>query len=307
MATTLVTGGMGYTGRIIVRQLVGQGRHVVNYNRDYSETKTDLETPVQGELYDIPRLVRTIQDHEVDRIIHTAAMSHPDLSIDLPITTVSANIDGTVKLMEAMRLAGITKLVNFSSETVYGHHPDPIDESAPPAPTTPYGVTKVATEHFGRVYNELYGLEVVSLRFSEVYGPGNKMPQILRDIIKTVLDGKPFAMETGSEHLFHYIHAQDVARAAILASQAENVKGSVFNVFGDRKWTLAESVEVLRKFLPDAKISIGPGFTHLDRQGPWSQEAARCELGTPRRIRSKTAFGSMSNGSGTTSTESSVL
>lgn len=279
MASTLVTGGMGYTGRIIVRQLVGQGRHVVNYNRDYSEYKSDLETPVQGELYDIPRLVRTIRDRKVDRVIHTAAMSHPDLSIDLPITTVAANIDGTVNLMEAMRLAGIKKLVNFSSETVYGHHPDPIDENAKLKPTTPYGVTKVATEHFGRVYNELYGLEVVSLRFTEVYGPGNKMPQILRDIIKTVLDGKPFVMESGADHIFHYIHAEDVARAAIIASRVDNLQGSIFNVFGDRMWTLAESAELIRKLIPEADIRIGPGFTHLDRQGPWSQEAAKRELG----------------------------
>lgn len=279
MTSTLVTGGLGYTGRIIVGQLAEQGHTVVNYNRDYSEQSTDLITPVQGELYDIPRLVRTIERYEVDRVIHTAAMSHPDLSIELPITTVIANIDGTVNLMEAMRLAGIKRIVNFSSETVYGNHTDPIDELSATVPTTPYGVTKVAVEHFSRVYNELYGLEAISLRFSEVYGPGNKMPQILRNIIKTALKGESFQMDSGADHLFHFIHSEDVGRAAILAAFANMPESSVFNVFGDRCWKLSEAVELIRKFLPAADISIGPGHCHLDRQGAWDQSAARRELG----------------------------
>lgn len=279
MKSALVTGGMGYTGRIIVRQLADSGVHVVNYNRDYSEAKIDFVTPVQGELYDIPRLLRTIEKYEVDRVIHTAAMSHPDLSIELPITTVEANINGTISVLEAMRLAGIKRLVNFSSETVFGNFPGPIDESTPPAPTTPYGVTKVANEMFGRVYNDLYGMEFVSLRFTEVYGPGNRMPQILRDIIKTVLRSERFSMESGSDHLFHFIHAEDVARAAILAAGATGFKGSVFNVCGDRSRTLGETVAVLNRLLPAAEIHVGPGFWHLDRQGPWDRSAAKRELG----------------------------
>jgi UDP-glucose 4-epimerase len=283
MASILVTGGLGYTGRIIVRQLAERGIHVVSYNRDYSEISTDFITCVQGELYEVPRLVRTIEKYGVDRIIHTAAMSHPDLSIDLPLTTVVSNIDGTVNVMEAMRLAGIKRLVNFSSETVYGNHPEPIDERSATVPTTPYGVTKVAMEHFGRVYNDLFGLQVMALRFTEVYGPGNRMPQILRDIVKTVLRGSRFSMTSGADHLFHFIHAEDVARAAILAATTDNQLGSVFNVFGDRCWTLAESADLVRKLLPEAQIDIGPGHCHLDRQGPWDQSAAIRELGyTPR-------------------------
>lgn len=279
MTSTLVTGGLGYTGRIIVRQLAEQGQKVVNYNRDYTEQTTDLVSPVQGELYDIPRLVKTIERYEVDRIIHTAAMSHPDLSIELPITTVVANIDGTVSLMEAMRLAGIRRIVNFSSETVYGNHSDPIDEDSATVPTTPYGVSKVAVEHFSRIYNELYGLEAMSLRFSEVYGPGNRMPQILRDIIKPVLRGQAFEMECGADHLFHFIHAEDVGRAAILAAFAVKPEGSVFNVFGDQCWKLSEAIELIKRVLPTAGISVGPGYCHLDRQGVWSQAAAARELG----------------------------
>jgi UDP-glucose 4-epimerase len=123
----------------------------------------------------------------------------------------------------------------------------------------------------------------MALRFTEVYGPGNRMPQILRDIVKTVLRGEAFSMDAGADHLFHFIHAEDVARAAILGATVDNPQGSVFNVFGDRSWKLSEAADLVRRLLPDADISVGPGYCHLDRQGPWDQSAAIRELGyTPK-------------------------
>ncbi|MCY1400093.1 dTDP-glucose 4,6-dehydratase 2 [compost metagenome] len=275
----MITGGLGYVGRYLTKTLSEKGIKVVSYNRDYSEAGSEFMTAVQGELFDIPRIVRTIQKFGVDRVIHTAAMSHPDLSIDLPITTVAANIDGTIHLLEAMRLAGIKKLVNFSSETVYGHVEGSVSEQTPPNPTTPYGVTKLATEHFGRVYNDLYGMEVVSLRIAEVYGPENKMPQILRDILKTVHRGEKFTLPSGGDHRFHYIHVEDVVRAVLMAAEAKDIKGSVFNIAGDRPWKLFEAVELIRKLIPDADIEIGGGYGHLDRQGEWDLSAAHQALG----------------------------
>ncbi|UVJ42056.1 SDR family oxidoreductase [Pseudomonas sp. LS1212] len=230
-------------------------------------------------MFDIPRIVRTIQKYGVDCVIHTAAMSHPDLSIELPITTVAANIDGTIHLLEAMRLAGIKRLVNFSSETVYGHVDGVVSENTPPNPTTPYGVTKLANEHFGRVYNDLYGMEVISLRIAEVYGPENKMPQILRDILKAVHRGEKFSQACGGDHRFHYIHVEDVVRAVLMAAETRDVKGGVFNIAGDRSWTLHEAVEIIRKLIPDAAIEIGAGHWHLDRQGEWDLSVAERELG----------------------------
>ncbi|MGU7782162.1 NAD-dependent epimerase/dehydratase family protein [Burkholderia sp. PU8-34] len=278
MSATMVTGGLGYVGRKIVGQLMAAGQTVVSFNRDYAEIGGEHLVTVQGELFDIPCLVRTIRQYGVTTVIHTAAMSHPDLSIELPLTTVAANIDGTVHLLEAMRLGGIKRLVNFSSETVYGHVDGEVTEDRKLSPTTPYGVTKVATELFGKVYNDLYGMEVVSLRVSEVYGPGNKMPQITRDIVKTVLGGQPFAMEAGADHPFQLIHIDDVARAAILASRATGVKGSVFNITGGERCSMREMAAIIRKKLPDAHITIGPGHWHLDRQGPWNSDAAAREL-----------------------------
>lgn len=278
MSVTMITGGLGYVGRKIAAQLTESGSKVVTYNRDYAEMDSDLLSAVQGELYDIPRIVKTIQKYGVTSIIHTAAMSHPDLSIELPLTTVAANIDGTVHLLEAMRLAAVKRLVNFSSETVYGHIDGEVTEESKLSATTPYGVTKVATELFGKVYNDLYGMEVVSIRVSEVYGPGNKMPQVTRDLVKTVLSGQPFVMESGGDHPFQLIHIDDVARAAILASRATGVQGFVFNITGGTSCTLHEMAAIVKQFLPEADIRIGDGFWHLDRQGPWNLAAAEREL-----------------------------
>ena len=133
----LVTGGLGYVGRHLVAALAERGERVISYNRDYAEGSPTGVEFVQGELYDIPRLVDTFSRHEVDRVIHTAAMSHPDLSVDLPITTFTANVDGTLHLFEAARMAGVKRVVNFSSECAYGHVDGPVTEDFAPASDDP--------------------------------------------------------------------------------------------------------------------------------------------------------------------------
>ncbi len=275
----LVTGGLGYVGRYIAKELARRGQEVVSFNRDYAELKLAHVTAVQGELYDIPRIVDTIKRYSVERIIHTAAMSHPDLSIELPITTVTANVEGTVYLFEAAKMGGVSRIVNFSSEVVYGHIDGVVKEDASLMPTTPYAVTKLATEHFGRVYNQLYQMQIISLRVGEIYGPGNRMPQILRDIIKAVLRGERFTMPNGGDHRFHFVHVEDVARAAILAAGATSHRGCVFNIAGGGQWSLHEAVQLICKMIPDARVDIGGGYWHLDRQGPWDISAAERELG----------------------------
>jgi nucleoside-diphosphate-sugar epimerase len=279
MTSVLVTGGLGYAGRWIVRRLADKGERVVSYNRDFSEADAEGVTAVQGELFDIPRLVETLTRHEVGRIVHTAAMSHPDLSIELPVTTVAANVTGTTHVYEAARMASVRRIVNFSSECAYGHVDGPVREDALLRPTTPYGVTKVATEQLGRVYNELYGMDVVSLRVSEVYGPGNRMPEVLREMVVAAVHGRPFALERGADHGFHFVHVRDVARAAILAARADRCPQGVYNVNGGPQVTLAEAAAAVRRAVPGARIEIGPGHLELDRQGDWDTSAAEAELG----------------------------
>jgi UDP-glucose 4-epimerase len=281
MTVTLVTGGLGYIGRYLVRGLAGRGESVVSYNRDFVDATETNVTYVQGELYDLPRLVDTLRRYNVDRIIHTAAMSHPELSIDLPITTFTANVDGTLHVLEAARMTGVRRFINFSSECAYGNNEGAlVREDAPLRPTTPYGITKVTTEMLARVYTDRYGLDVISLRPTELYGPGNKMPQYLREMIRAGLNGSPFRMEQGAAHLFHFVHVADVARATILAADAVKPAQRIYNVTGGPQTSLGRAAELVRAAIPGAEISIGPGFiASLDRNGPFDISAAERDLG----------------------------
>jgi nucleoside-diphosphate-sugar epimerase len=279
--STMVTGGLGYVGRHLVARLARDGERVVSYNRDFADSPDPRVVCVQGELFDVPRLVRTLEQHGVERIAHTAAMSHPELSIDFPVTTFAANVDGTVQLLEAARLAGVRRIVNFSSHCSYGHiDADPIPEDAPLRPNTPYGVTKVATELMGSVYRRLYGVEVVSLRVSEVYGPGNRMHTVLTDMLRAALDGEPYALAAGGEHRVEYIHVDDAAEAGVAALNADDPRQDVYNITGGRQVTLADAADVVRAIVPGASIEIGPGhIPTLDRQGRQDITAAGRDLG----------------------------
>jgi nucleoside-diphosphate-sugar epimerase len=280
----MVTGGLGYCGRHVVQALANRGERVVSYNRDYAEDSAERLVLVQGELYDIPRLLGVMREHDVGRIVHTAAMSHPDLSIEFPIATFQANVEGTVHLLEAARLAEIRRVVSFSSETVYGHVDGPVLESAPLHPTTPYGVTKVAGELLADVYNRLYGMDTVCLRFSEVYGPCNKMPTALRDMLLAAIHNRPFRMAAGGDHRFQFIHVDDVAQATLCALDCLEPTVRVFNITGGSQVALRDAAHIIRNLVPGADIDIGPGFWHLDRQGEWDISAAERELGYRPRV-----------------------
>jgi UDP-glucose 4-epimerase len=280
--TTLVTGGRGYVGRHLVDQLLADGGKVVSYNRDYAVDDRDGLTVVQGELFDIPRLTETLSKYSIDRIIHTAGQSHPGVSIDLPWTTFKANAEGTLAVYEAARATGVRRIVNFSSECAVGTVPIDVEvgEDIKPAPTNPYGVTKVAGELFGTVYNSLYDMEIVSLRVTEVYGPGLWMPSLLGDMIRAGLRGETFTLDAGGDHPFQFIHVEDVATAARLAATTTTLTQPVYNVSGGSQITVAETARLLEKLLPGSQYDIGPGLIpEWDSQGRSDLTAAKRDLG----------------------------
>jgi nucleoside-diphosphate-sugar epimerase len=280
MDAVMVTGGLGFTGRHITQRLVASGYRVISYNRDFA-TNADGIHMVQGELFDVPRLVRVLKEHRIKQIVHTAAMSHPTLSLDFPVATFAANVAGTLSLFEAARLADVRRVVNFSSETVYGATAGPLTEEVPVKPSTPYAVTKVTTEWLGKVYSDRYGLDVVSLRIAQVYGPGNRMPEVLGNMLKALTQTGTYELPHGSEHCFNFIYVRDVALATERALIAPGpFVPLAYNISSAEYWRLGDVVALVQPWFPAGCLQIGPGqLADLDLQGPFDGTAARCDLG----------------------------
>jgi nucleoside-diphosphate-sugar epimerase len=278
LQTVLVTGGRGYVGRRLVARLVAAGHAVVRYDRDHFEADGGA-AQAQGELYDVPRLLAVISEHGVDAIVHTAAISHPDVSVAMPVATFESNVTGTVALYEAARMAGVGRVVNLSSSSVYGHADGAVREDRALRPITPYGVTKVATDLLGGVYRELYRTEVVSIRLTWVYGPGNRMPEHVRDLVRAGLRGEPYRLASGADHPLPLIHVEDAAAGIAAALLAPAVPQPAYNIAGDGSPALGEVAQRVRELIPEADIEIGPGDLPLHRLGPIDTSAAERDLG----------------------------
>jgi nucleoside-diphosphate-sugar epimerase len=277
----LVTGGSGFLGRTLVRMLVERGEAIVSYDRRIFDDQEYPFAQVQGDLGDLPTLLETIRNHKIDRIIHTAAISHPYFSREIPYQTVITNALGTTNVFEAARLSGIRRVVNLSSECAYGHNSElPIvKESAPLQPTTPYGATKVFTEKLAAVYNDLYGMQIPSLRPGWIYGPGQFMQCYMKTLLRNAIDGKPTVEDEGRDYRFQYVHVTDVANACILAATVPVLNSYVYNVTGGNQISYADLADHVKELFPGADISIGPGTIDvLDANAIFDISLAKQEL-----------------------------
>ncbi|QHW34336.1 NAD(P)-dependent oxidoreductase [Paenibacillus rhizovicinus] len=279
----LVTGGMGFLGSNLVPMLREQGYRVVSYDRRIGSNGGDAALGyVQGDLLDLPLLLETIRKYAIDRIIHTAAISHPVTAIDIPYQTVLTNALGTTNVFEAARLSGIKRVVNLSSEYAYGNNAQlgTVTEDVPLHPSGVYGATKVFTEKLAYGYRNLYGLEIPSLRPGWLYGPGQFMQCYMKDLIVNAIRREPTVLKEGRDYGFQYVHVKDVAQACIRAMEATEMKSFVYSITAGYKTTFGELIALVEELYPDAVIDVGEGrFQELDHYGTFDISKAREEIG----------------------------
>ena len=284
----LITGGNGYVGRCIVNKLIEDSHTVINYNRRMQLPNQHSRNIFQlGELSDLSRLISVIKQYNVERIIHTSAQSHPLVSLDMPLATVEINTMGLMNIFEAARLSGIKRVVCYSSDTAYGKADvDVVTEEQPLCPTTPYGVTKATAEMMARAYNKSFDMDIIALRVCAIYGPGQVMPEYIRDVINAAKTGEPFIMERGGDHKYNLAYVTDVADASIKACFTEKKNDlAVYNITSGYQPTLGELANIVGKAFPDSEISIGPGtMDGWDVRGFFSIEAARRDLGYEPKV-----------------------
>ena len=249
----LVTGGAGFIGSHVVDALVAEGHEV----RVLDDLTTGFEGNVrqgvellQGDVSDEQAVRRAVDGVEV--VFHVAAHRAVLRSVEHPLTTDLANTHGTLLVLKAALDAGVRRVVSSSSSSVYGgadHLPTP--EAAPLVPRSPYAVTKLAGEHYCRVFWELYGLETVSLRYFNVYGPRQRPDSAYAAVVPLFIDAllrreAPVVHGDGEQSRdFTYIDDVVAANLAAASAPASSCCGRAYNIAGGAAYSLLDLLAIL--------------------------------------------------------------
>lgn len=290
--SVLITGGAGFLGAHTARALAERGDRVVLYDNVSTGLPRNLlpfrdrVKLIQGDILDWSFLMRTMKAEEVKRIIHTAALVNFASTIEKPALTAKINVEGTINVLEASRILGIERFMDISSEEVYGQFPyEPLGEDHPVFPMIPYSITKVAAQRYEEFFHAFFGLDVVIIRTSWVYGWGLPRARPPRTFIENGLRGTPMEMETGGDHRVDHTYIDDFVQGALLAFDVKEPKNRIFNVASGKSYTFKEMAEMVEKIVPGAKISVGPGLlkyadgVDAPQKGALSIQRAQSELG----------------------------
>ncbi len=245
----LITGAAGFLGSSLANNLSREG-HQVRGLDDLSTGDPQALSPdvhfTRGDVSDRPKLWTLLQ--EVDVVYHFAARVSVPESVLYPRDYNTVNVGGTVALMEAMRDVGVRRVVLASSGAVYGDlEEQPLRESITPSPRSPYAVSKLAAEFYVRTIGRLWGIETVSLRVFNAYGPGQHLPAshppVVPYFLRQAQRGGTLVVHGDGNQTRDYVYVDDVVSAMVAASTAPNVDGLVINVGSGIETSLRELVK----------------------------------------------------------------
>jgi len=254
----LVTGGAGFIGSHIVEELVRRGEQVRVLD-NFSTGRRENIAPflerielIEGDLRDLPTVRRAVEG--VDYVLHQGALPSVPRSIADPLTSNAANITGTLHLLVAARDAGVKRVVYASSSAVYGDSPTlPKREDMLPAPKSPYAVSKLSGEHYCQVFTQVYGLETVSLRYFNVFGPRqdptSQYAAVIPIFITAMLRGEPPPVHGDGLQSRDFTYVTNNVQANLLAATTPGIAGRVFNIACGRRYTLLELIAALNDIL----------------------------------------------------------
>jgi len=247
----LITGAAGFLGSALANRLAWEG-HQVRGLDDLSAGDPRVLSPdvlfTRGDVNDRPKLWTLLQD--VDCVYHLAARVSVPESVMYPREYNAVNVGGTVSLMEAMRDVGIRRVVLISSGAVYGDQQEqPLKENATPYPRSPYAVSKLAAEYYVRTIGDLWGIETVSLRVFNAYGPGQHLPAshppVIPSFLRQVIRGGSIVIHGKGTQTRDYVFVDDVVEAMVATSTAPGLDNLVINVGIGKETNIRELIEAM--------------------------------------------------------------
>ena len=246
---SVVTGGAGFIGSNLVSMLLEKGDMVVVIDNESANTHDEVywnsnAINIKGDITDFKLLKNACTD--ADCIYHLASDISIQYSIENPTKTYTNNLIGTLNVLEVARVLGIKKVVFSSTAAIYGSTSEPCVETDRPDPLNPYSVSKLAGENLMKMYNDLYGIETVSLRYFNVYGPRQAYKGQYAPVIgifqKQKNEGKPLTIVGDGGQSRDFVHVADVAAANIFVSETNTV--GVFNVGTGIEYTINQIADL---------------------------------------------------------------
>jgi UDP-glucuronate 4-epimerase len=238
----LVTGSSGFIGRHVVRLLAESGHQVTA--TDYRPQAEPLPDGVRFHRCDLRSDPLPCGDFAA--VVHLGALAGVRPSLDRPLDYETTNVLGTLRLLEHCRQHDIGRFVLASSSSVYGPDtPLPAEESALPSPQSPYALTKLHAEQWGRLYAKLHGLNFIALRFFSVWGPGQRPDLALENFRRKLAAGQPVIINGDGSQRRDLTHVSDVARAVELALRSPGPAADVLNVGTGRNHSVLDMLEAV--------------------------------------------------------------
>lgn len=289
----IVTGGAGFIGAAVARQLVSQGAQVTtidNLSTGYSRNIPEGVRFIQGDCQS-PEVIEQLGDECPDAILHIAGQSSGEVSFEDPIYDLQTNTQSTLLLLRHARRVGCSKFIFASTMSVYGDQPDvPVNEDATCRPKSLYGVGKLASEHYLRIYSG-YGISCTALRLFNVYGPGQNMANLKQGMISIFLaqavDHGAIVVKGSLDRYRDFVFIDDVVRAFELAADRQASGYCQVNISTGIKTTIAQVLSMIQELVPAASVRVS-GSTPGDQFGIYADTSSAENL---LGFRSRTQIG----------------
>ncbi|MGZ3493135.1 MAG: SDR family oxidoreductase [Thermodesulfobacteriota bacterium] len=270
MPKVLVTGGGGFIGSHLTEALLTKG-FVVRVLDNFSTGKREnlifdnkynsVET-IEGDICDLSTCQKAVRG--VDYVFHQAALPSVQRSIEDPVGSNTINVGGTLNILLAASEEKVKRVIYASSSSIYGDAPTlPKDEEMSPHPLSPYALQKYVGEQYCRLFHQLYGLDTVSLRYFNVFGPKQDPNSLYSAVIPKFIDAlihdRPPSIFGDGEQSRDFTYIENVVQANLLAMSAERLQGEAINIACGKRISLNQLLSILKDILGSAQVPIYEG------------------------------------------------